>query len=90
MDPQRLWLRVFRETHHLHEVISMAQRACLPGCDSDTLMERRALADRRPGGNPVFEQMVADHLRVVGPEIREKYPIHLGFYLNHNGETALR
>ncbi len=35
----------------------MAQRACLPGCDSDTLMERRALGDRRPGGNPVFEQM---------------------------------
>jgi len=28
-------------------------------------MERRALGDGRPGGNPAFEQMVADHLRVV-------------------------
>ena len=43
----------------------MAQHALLPGCDSGTLMERRALGDRRPGGNPAFEQMVADHLRVV-------------------------
>ena len=47
----------------------MAPRACPAGCDSDilsdTLMERRALGDGRPGGNPAFEQMVADHLRVV-------------------------
>jgi RNA polymerase sigma-70 factor, ECF subfamily len=47
----------------------MAQHARLPGCDpdtlSDTLMERRALADRPLGGNPAFEQMVADHLPVV-------------------------
>jgi RNA polymerase sigma-70 factor, ECF subfamily len=47
----------------------MAQHARLPGCDSDTLsdtsMERRACGDRRLGGDPAFEQMVADHLPVV-------------------------
>jgi hypothetical protein len=47
----------------------MAPRAFPAGCDSDilsdTLMERRALGDGGPGGNPAFEQMVADHLSVV-------------------------
>jgi RNA polymerase sigma-70 factor, ECF subfamily len=43
----------------------MAQRACLPHQDSDTVMEKHALGDRRLGGHSVFEQMVADHLGVV-------------------------
>ncbi len=43
----------------------MAQHTCPPSHDWDPLMGRRAPSDRLLGGTSAFEQMVADHLRVV-------------------------